>query len=260
MGTSTSATVPMNGTVGTVVGMNEVILTIFLVAVIAILVGIGIATTCFRSWFRGPPGLSIRGPQGVSLPPCRPRDGCDGRDGNQIIVNAGDPATVMAIKTKCLVDGDVYIDILTNNLWQWQCDTWVLQGNISLPSIIPGTHTVTGTWVFANIVAFTLSAIDATGVGTYAAGNPLTPTTPYINITGTAAATIIENITNTYPGRMIILVNKTTGTLSLNEVLTGNIDTNQIATTVTTQIGVGSFTLLFDNTSSRWTLISYSII
>lgn len=100
----------------------------------------------------------------------------------------------------------------------------------------------------------TFSRTDVATTGTI---SPLTPTTPFIRLTGTGANITIRNITAGTDGQ-ILYVFKQSGSNNLI-VNFANAATSDIITRTgadVTLVGSGSFTFIYDGGASRWVLLS----
>lgn len=165
---------------------------------------------CGGSALKGPPGpRGKRGKSGKSASSCDGKNGCDGCDGlrgSQIFIGVGDPSTA---SLPCADEGDIYIDSLTSNYWQFiQCQ-WVFQANLGVPATVTGDHTATGLWTFT-AMAGVKQDVAATGAMI------LPSTTSIVNITENAVAPVVDGITGGVAGKFLYLTSDTTtGTLTI---------------------------------------------
>ena len=190
--------------------------------------------------------------------------GCDGQSWCPI-VRAGPPTDWIFNN---LIDGTVYIDSLTSNLWVFQSTdcgtscggngTWVFVFRIGIPAIIEGDHITTGTWQFAGIAYTPVELADSGALVNLTAGNP----TSYLRLDTSSVLTVLHGVAQPSVDGFIMNVAVINGNFSVaNESATDPTASNRIIIGggFVTMSSIGNndsaFTLQYDTSASRWRVI-----
>ena len=191
---------------------------------------------------RGPPGK--KGDKGPNGDNGDHGDHTDGMRGNQIFVDAG-PPSALAAGLNSADEGDIYIDSLTSDLYQFQSGAWVPLFNLGVPAIIPSDHQTQGIWTF-NRIALTWSNATLTTLTTL---NPITSSIRLI----AGVAGQITGINAGSDGQLLTVVN--TSGAAATWAAGGNIFLGGVNQS---DSGYGRVILQYDATSLHWVMLSAS--